>query len=78
LSAYPGFTFSTWDSTLLQNALDSIFTGDPDTQQQFTDWLVCIQNVLLLTNGITPVELQFSVMEALWARGFASAETMEP
>jgi hypothetical protein len=77
LALYPGgFSFSGWDPTNLENTLENIFPGDPAMQQQFTHWLTCIQNVLNLTNGITPAELQFSVMEALWARGFADSNVI--
>lgn len=70
---YPGgFTFSAWDPGQLANTLGTIFPGDPDTQQKFTDWLFCIQELINLTAGITPEEIQFSVMEALWARGMTS------
>lgn len=77
LTAYPGFTFSSWDPALLQAALNLIFPGDPAAQEQFTKWLTCIQGVITLTNGITPVEVQFSVMEALWARGFTNALSIQ-
>ena len=74
---YPGgFTFSGWDSGLLANTLDSIFPGDADAQQKFTDWLFCIQGLINLTAGITPEDVQFSVMEALWARGMTSSNVI--
>ncbi len=72
LAAYPTFLFSGWDPALLQAALEEIFPGDPAAQQQFADWLECIKGMLALTTGITPDELQFSVIEALWARGFTN------
>jgi hypothetical protein len=77
LSAYPGFTFSSWDSTELGNALNDIFPDDPEAQEQFTEWLSCIQGVLNLTNDIMPDVMQFSVMEALWARGFTNAQSIQ-
>ncbi|MDZ7363649.1 MAG: insecticidal toxin complex protein [candidate division KSB1 bacterium] len=77
LILYPGFTFNSWDPTLLQNALNLIFPGDTAAQVQFTAWLTCIQRLINLTNGITPVEMQFSVMEALWARGFTNAQSIQ-
>jgi hypothetical protein len=74
---YPGgFTFSGWDPVLLANTLEIIFPGDPDAQQKFTDWLFCIQGLVNLTVGINPEDLQFSVMEALWARGLTSSSVI--
>jgi|APLak6261663543_1056040.scaffolds.fasta_scaffold00218_3 hypothetical protein len=73
LANYPGgFTFSSWDSGVLENTLQLIFPGDQDAQQKFTDWLFCIQELINLTAGIAPEDVQFSVMEALWARGMTS------
>ena len=79
LAAYTDFTFSSWDSTELANALndDDMFPDDPEAQEQFTEWLTCIQGLLNLTNGITPDVMQFSVMEALWARGFTNAQSIQ-
>ncbi len=73
-----GFTFDTWDGTQasIQAALDIVFPGNPEMQIQFTAWLNCIKGMVTLTNGIAPSELQFSVIEALWARGFTSAESI--
>ena len=73
LTAYPGFTFSSWNAAQLATAVAGIFPGDTVMQQQFTDWLGCIQGAINLTSGINPAELQFSVIEALWATGFISA-----
>jgi hypothetical protein len=76
LLAYPGFSFSGWDDNQLNTAVNGIFPGDPKAQQQFIAWLTCIQGVVNLTNGITPIELQFSVIEALWARGFTNRDVV--
>ncbi|KYC35938.1 hypothetical protein WA1_48895 [Scytonema hofmannii PCC 7110] len=78
LANYPGgFSFSEWDAAQLATTVNGIFPGEPETQQQFIEWLTCIQGVINLTNGITPIEIQFSVMEALWARGFTSRNAIE-
>lgn len=77
LATYPGgFSFSGWDNTQLATTVNGIFPGDPKAQQQFIAWLTCIQGVVTLTNGITPIELQFSVIEALWARGFTNRDVI--
>ncbi|MEQ9238017.1 Tc toxin subunit A-related protein [Coleofasciculus sp. E2-BRE-01] len=77
LTNYPGgFSFSSWDETLLTTTLNGIFPGNPNAQEQFIEWLTCIQGMINLTNGITPIEMQFSVMEALWARGFTSRDVI--
>ncbi|MGH8655585.1 MAG: hypothetical protein ACREYE_26950 [Gammaproteobacteria bacterium] len=71
---YPaGFSFSGWDPGQFATTLNTIFPGDPVVQQKFTDWLFCIQGLVNLTAGITPEDVQFFVMEALWARGITSA-----
>lgn len=69
-----GFDITTWDGTQasIQATLDTVFPSDPAAQAQFFGWLSCIKNMLALTAGITPPELQFSVIEALWARGITS------
>ncbi|HEY9892565.1 MAG TPA: neuraminidase-like domain-containing protein [Candidatus Sericytochromatia bacterium] len=76
LLAYPGFSFSAWDNSQLITVVNGIFPGDPKAQQQFIEWLSCIQSVVNLTNGISPIELQFSVIEALWARGFTNRDVI--
>lgn len=71
-----GFTFAAWDGTqaTIQAELNIVFPSDPAAQKQFTDWLHCIKAVFTLTEDILPNELQFSAMEALWARGITSKE----
>ncbi|MCY7282514.1 MAG: insecticidal toxin complex protein, partial [Cyanobacteria bacterium CAN_BIN43] len=77
LATYPGgFSFSGWDATQLATTVNGIFPGDPKAQQQFIAWLNCIQGVVNLTNGISSIEIQFSVIEALWARGFTSRDVI--
>ncbi|MFN0214194.1 MAG: neuraminidase-like domain-containing protein [Saprospiraceae bacterium] len=70
------FDITTWDGTQasIQAALDAVFPGDAAAQAQFVGWLNCIKKMLALTAGIAPPELQFSVIEALWARGITSKE----
>ncbi|MEG4274722.1 MULTISPECIES: hypothetical protein, partial [unclassified Microcoleus] len=77
LANYPGgFSFSEWDADQLATTVCKIFPGDPKAQQQFIEWLSCIQSVINLTNGISPIEIQFSVIEALWARGFTNGDVI--
>ena len=77
LATYPGgFSFSGWDATQLAATVNGIFPGDPKAQQQFIAWLNCIQGVVNLTNGISSIEIQFSVIEALWARGITSQDVL--
>lgn len=73
LSIYPGFTFSGWDQTQLGNALSAIFPDDINAQQDFFNWLWCIRGLINLTQGIVSEDMQFAVMEALWARGLTSS-----
>lgn len=78
LATYPdppdpnSFSFATLNRGQLNSKLDTIFPGDPVAKQKFIDWLFCIQGLVNLTAGIAPEDMQFSVMEALWARGITS------
>lgn len=79
IASQPGFTFSGWNGLRppIQAALDIVFPSDADAQDQFFGWLNCIKGLLDLAvvippPGITPPEMQFAVMEALWARGMTS------
>ncbi|PFJ40214.1 insecticidal toxin complex protein [Priestia megaterium] len=75
---YPGgFSFSNWNPDALQHTLDGIFPKDKDAQRQFTEWLKCIKSVFDLTESTSPDEKRFSVMEALWARGFIDANRIQ-
>lgn len=79
LANYPGFSFSGWDADLLATTVDNIFPSlpyDSKVKQQFIEWLTCIKSVVNLTNKITPIEIQFSVIEALWARGFTNGDVI--
>ena len=74
LENYSEFSFSeNYDIDQFREALERIFPGDLVTQGRFTDWLSCIQNLVRLTTDIQE-NLQFSVMEAMWARGITSRE----
>jgi hypothetical protein len=74
LANYPqGFSFDQWDPAKLAETLGGIFPDDPAKQKEFTEWLKCIQGVSKLAKGIEPLAIQFSVIEALWARGFTNA-----
>jgi hypothetical protein len=78
LANYPhGFSFNEWAPAQLADILGGIFPDNPTAQQQFNEWLSCIQGVIKLAKGITPVEMQFSVIEALWARGFTNARSIQ-
>ncbi|WP_226602992.1 neuraminidase-like domain-containing protein [Bacillus cereus] len=78
LLSYPSFSFvNGWSTNKLKTKLKNIFPDDQVAQKRFTEWLTCIQGVLNLTKGITPSEMQFSVMEALWARGFTSKTSIK-
>jgi hypothetical protein len=78
LASYPGgFSFSQWDQAKLAETLRGIFPGDEGRQQQFVEWLGCIQGMTKLVRGIESAEIQFSVIEALWARGLTNADTIK-
>jgi hypothetical protein len=80
LAQYPdpaGFSFAGWDDSDLSATLDNILPDDLQMKAQFTEWLICIRGVIALTVGILPEALRFSVIEALWARGFLKAGDLD-
>src|SRR6185436_92399 len=77
LANYQGFSFDQWDPGKLAEILRGIFHNDAAKQKQFTEWLKCIQRVIKLATNIGPAAIQFSVIEALWARGFTSAQSIQ-
>ncbi len=85
-AAYPGFAFApTLDPTqpAFQTALDAVFSNDPFASSWLQQTIMAINAVWVLTTGITQApepnltflpDLRFSVMEALYARGFTSGQ----
>jgi hypothetical protein len=71
------FTFGTgFDLTKLQTAAGNVFQNDPDAQNWLVDALVAIDALYQILGKAAPpiaANLQFSVVEALYARGFTSA-----
>ena len=74
LAAAPGFAFpvANWNDSLITNALQAVFPSDPDAQAWLLNALRTIDELLRATNGVGPAALQFSLLEALYARGFTS------
>ncbi|GAA4405798.1 neuraminidase-like domain-containing protein [Quisquiliibacterium transsilvanicum] len=74
LAAAPGFAFpvANWGAPLVVNALQSVFPGDTKAQHWLLDALQTIDELLRATTGVGPASLQFSLLEALYARGFTS------
>ena len=67
------FTFGdAWDQTALSAAVADTFPGDPGAQAWLTQALNAIEALNQMTAFAT-AELRFSLMEALYARGFTSA-----
>ncbi len=74
VAAAPGFGFpvANWGAPAIVNALQAVFPGDPDAQAWLLNALQTIDELLLATNGVGPAPGQFSLLEALYARGFTS------
>lgn len=74
LAAAAGFAFpvANWNAPLIVNALQAVFPGDPDAQAWLLNALQTIDELLAATNGVGPSAMQFSLLEALYARGFTS------
>ncbi len=66
-----------WDEGALQLAIQDVFPNDPDAQSWLAQSVKALSNLVLLTStsGATPAE-QLSLMEALYARGFTSPESV--
>ncbi|WLE96449.1 MAG: hypothetical protein QTN59_17415 [Candidatus Electrothrix communis] len=72
---YKSFGFEKWDNGVTI-----------DATKKFADWLQCIQSVINLTKDLKKKDdlsknisdlYRFSVIEALWARGFLKPENLE-
>ena len=74
LAAFPGFAFpvANWADPSIASALQAVFPGDANAQTWLLDGLLTIDELLLATTGVGPADLQFSLIEALYARGFTS------
>ncbi|HEX7734070.1 MAG TPA: neuraminidase-like domain-containing protein [Ktedonobacteraceae bacterium] len=88
IGAYPGFSL---DPNLdprqqvFQDALDAVFSNDPPARAWLEQTILALNAVYVLTTGIpqpsqpAPAvlpDLRFSVMEALYARGFTSLQSV--
>lgn len=74
LAAAPGFAFpvANWNDPLVVNALQTVFPGDTKAQAWLLNALQTIDELLRATTAVGPASLQFSLLEALYARGFTS------
>ncbi|WP_271589180.1 neuraminidase-like domain-containing protein [Bradyrhizobium sp. CCBAU 53415] len=74
LAAAPGFAFpvANWGAPLIVNAIQTVFPGDANAQAWLLNALQTIDDLLRATTGVGPASLQFSLLEALYARGFTS------
>ena len=74
IAAAPGFAFpvANWSVPAIVNALQTVFPGDADAQTWLLTALQTFDELLGATNGVGPATLQFSLLEALYARGFTS------
>jgi hypothetical protein len=75
IAAYPGFAFGgVLVLATLQAAAQAALPGDPEAQAWVVQALWTINELYILANIGQPVPLEFSIMEALFARGFTSRE----
>ena len=74
LAAAPGFAFpvANWSAPPITTGLEAAFPGDADAQAWLLNALQTIDELLHATTGVGPAALQFSLLEALYARGFTS------
>ncbi len=78
-AAAPGFAFpvADWGAPLIVNALQAVFPGDANAQAWLLNALQTIDELLRATGGVGPASLQFSLLEALYARGFTSRAAIQ-
>ena len=88
INHYPGFKFDkNLDPTqqVFQTALDAVFSNDPDARGWLKQTMMAINAVYVLSGGVPQPtqpntqglpDLRFSVMEALYARGLTSAQSV--
>jgi Tc toxin complex TcA C-terminal TcB-binding domain len=86
ISAYPGFAFGPGLDPTQQaflTALDAVFSNDPPAREWLEQTILAINAVYVVTASGIPLpgqpgdpDLRFSVMEALYARGFTSAQSV--
>jgi hypothetical protein len=74
LAAAPGFAFpvANWGTPPITAGLQAVFPGDADARAWLLNALQTIDELLHATTGVGPAALQFSLLEALYARGFTS------
>ncbi|MFM0007486.1 hypothetical protein PQR57_41890 [Paraburkholderia dipogonis] len=74
IAAAPGFAFpvANWNAPPIVNALQTMYPGDANAQAWLLNALQTIDELLGATTNVGPASLQFSLLEALYARGFTS------
>ena len=71
------FNFSgAWDNTIFQNCLNELFPGDSCFQNKLREKLNTIKELQTLVEDCD-AELQFTIMESLWVRGFTDAASIK-
>ena len=74
----PAFAFgSPSNQAFFDQAVLDVFPGDTDAQAWLGQTLRAIDDLFRMTTGVGPATLQFSLMEALYARGFDSMSSVQ-
>lgn len=84
-SSGSGFAFSaSLDSTKFQNALNTVFPGDPSAREWLAQAMQTINDLYTMTAKGMPQsghssqpDMEFSVIEALYARGFTNLQSIQ-
>src|SRR5258708_4952151 len=85
ISAYSGFNFGqSLDPTKFQSALNAVFSDDPSAREWLARAMQTINDLYAMTaKGIpqsgqpSQPDMQFSVMEGLYARGFTGLQSVQ-
>jgi hypothetical protein len=76
-SAYPSFTFATaLNTSTLSTAVQNAFPNDSRIQAWVTKAITILYALYNMTSSSSTGPVQFSYMEALYARGFTSADSV--
>jgi hypothetical protein len=79
-AAHVGSAFAfgaVWDANAVEQSLQEVFPQDAGAREWLRQALTTIESLFEMTTGVGPSELQFSLMEALYARGFADGPSVK-
>ncbi|PYT05677.1 MAG: hypothetical protein DMF60_11155, partial [Acidobacteria bacterium] len=74
----PLFAFgAAWNAAAFSSAVQDTFPNDQSAQDWLSQVLNVINDLFTVTSGVGPAKLHFSLIEALYSRGFTSKESIQ-